>query len=181
MKRFKKSRKVLFVIVSCLFYMFMTEACSNQPHRQPDVIIFDSGMQAPTEEERRADVENIAAIYREICAEMTATDTVNRAEIMQKAVGKLGENGYAAVDSENQIDMTNAEQVLSFCRAVDAKEEAELTIIEVIRMEDADKNVKTTSGFRKYDFQTENGKVDIVRGYYCFDRNGNLVSEDTVS
>lgn len=181
MKRFKKSRKVLFVIVSCLFYMFMTEACSNQPHRQPDVIIFDSGMRAPTEEERCADVENIAAIYREICAEMTATDTVNRAEIMQKVVGKLGENGYAAVDSENQIDMTNAEQVLSFCRAVDAKEEAELTIIEVIRMEDADKNVKTTSGFRKYDFQTENGKVDIVRGYYCFDRNGNLVSEDMVS
>ena len=129
MKRFKKSRKVLYVIVSCLFYMFMTEACSNQPHSQPDIVIFDSGMQAPAEEERCADVENIAAIYREICAEMIATDTVNRAEIMQKIVGKLGEKGYAAVDGENQIDMTNAEQVLSFCRAVDAKEKAELTII----------------------------------------------------
>lgn len=70
--------------------------------------------------------------------------------------------------------MTNAEQVLAFCSAVDAGETAKLSIIEIISMEG------TACGFRKYDFSTENGKVDVVRGYYRFDGDGNLLHEDTV-
>ena len=38
---------------------------------------------------------------------------------MRSMVAILGENGYAAVDSENPIDMTQAEQALLFCKAVD--------------------------------------------------------------
>ncbi len=169
MERMKKSGKVFLITISCFYLMFMTAACSSQSQKQPEIVIFDSAGQ--TQQEHRADVENIAVLYREIFAEMTEADTVSDLQVMQKIIGRLGGNGYAAVDSENQIDMTNAEQVLAFCGAVDAGEKAELTIVEVMNAD----------GFRKYDFQTENGRVDIVRGYYRLDRNGNLVSEDTVS
>lgn len=54
------------------------------------------------------------------------------------------------------------------------QETAKLSIIEIISMEG------TACGFRKYDFSTENGKVDVVRGYYRFDGDGNLLHEDTV-
>lgn len=191
MERMKKSGKLRYGIVSCFFFVFMTAACGRQPQKQPDIVIFDRAGQTPAEEERRADAENIVALCSEICAEMTGADTANRLEIMQKIIDRLGGNGYAAVDSENQIDMANAEQVLDFCRAVDAGERAELTIVEVIATEvidteqvyaaAADKAAAIPDGFRKYDFRTENGKVDIVRGYYRFDRNGTLVSEDIVS
>ncbi len=201
MKRMKKSRKLIFMTVSCFFFAFMTASCSNHSQKQPDFVAFDSIGQTGTEEEFRAEVENIAALCHEVCAEMIESDTGNYLEIMQKIIGRLGENGYAAVDSENQIDMVNAEQVLAFCHAVNEKEKAALTIVEVIstehvyaaaagskngnhkngNKESAGRNAAIPSGFRKYDFQTENGKVDITRGYYGLDRNGNLVSEDTVS
>lgn len=169
MERMKKSGKVFLITISCFYLMFMTAACSSQSQKQPEIVIFDSAGQ--TQQEHHADAENIAVFYREIFAEMTEADTVSDLQVMQKIIGRLGGNGYAAVDSENQIDMTNAEQVLAFCGAVDAGEKAELTIVEVMNAD----------GFRKYDFQTENGRVDIVRGYYRLDRNGNLVSEDIVS
>ena len=207
MEKIQKSGKPLFVIVSCFFLVFMA-ACSDQPRKQSDsdIVIIDWGEQIQTGEGDCTDAEKIAVFYREICEQITETDTLSRLEIMQKIIDTFGENGYAAVDSENQIDMTNAEQVMDFCRAVDAGIEAELTIIEVIDIEVIDievfdievsntemihieaangkkagKNIAIPSGFRKYDFHTENGKVDIVKGYYCFDRNKDLVNKDTVS
>lgn len=183
MEGFWKFKRFLFVTAGCFFLMLMASACSSQPQRQADVVTFDSKEQIPAANESREDVEHIAAVYRESCKESAQTDPV------QNLIERLGADGYAAVDSENQLDMTNADQVLSFCRAVDESKTAELTIIEVI----ADSSEKTgtdavgkqnsrvASGFRKYDFHTENGKVNIVRGYYGFDRNGNFLREDTVS
>ncbi len=187
MKRVKKSVKLFYVIASCLYIVVMAAACSGQPQRQPDLVIFDSAGQTQAEEECRTDVEEIAALYREIRAEMIEADTVNRLEVLQKVVDILGGKGYAAVDSANQVDMINAEQVLAFCHAVDAGEKAELTIIEVVNTESNygevgnSKNAAIPKEFRKYDFHTENGNVDITRGYYRLDQNGNLVSKDTVS
>lgn len=196
MKRMKKSKKLFYGIASCLYIVVMAVACSSQSQKRSDIVIFDSAGQTQTEEEDRADVEEIVMLYHEICTEIPEADTANRLEVLQKVIDKLGEKGYAAVDSANQVDMTNVEQVTDFCRAVDAGKNVELTIIEVINTEsndgevvnsknadqgNTDKNAAIPNGFRKYDFHTENGKVDIVRGYYRFDQNGMLVSEDTVS
>ena len=46
-------------------------------------------------------------------------------------VQSFGAYGYPAVDSKNQVDMEKAEQLLQFCRAVDRKQEAEITVFEV--------------------------------------------------
>lgn len=84
-------------------------------------------------------------------------------DTMRSIINRLGENGYPAVDSRNQVNMTGAEQVVEFCEMVDAKEEAEITIIEISYL----------PGFVKYDLQTKNGNVDVARGYYKYE-NGTL-------
>ena len=151
-----------------MMVMVMMPACSRQPQEAPEIVLFDSSGQMPPEVEKDVGAQQVAALWRAVCEESAQEDLV------QNMVWRLGENGYAAVDSGNQIDMTNAEQVLAFCSAVDAGETAKLSIIEIISMEG------TACGFRKYDFSTENGKVDVVRGYYRFDGDGNLLHEDTV-
>lgn len=84
-------------------------------------------------------------------------------EMIRSIVNRFGEHGYPAVDSENQINMTEAEQVVGFCEMVDAQEEAEITIIKVDYL----------GGFVKYDLQTKDGNVDVVRSYYEYE-NGNM-------
>ena len=90
--------------------------------------------------------------------------------MIRSIVNRFGENGYPAVDSRNQIDMTEAEQVERFCEMVDTQEEAEITIIEVSYL----------GGFVKYDLETKDGNVDVVRSYYKYE-NGNMKREVTGS
>jgi len=73
-----------------------------------------------------------------------------------------------AVDSRNQVNMTEAEQVLEFCKKVDAQEEAELTILEISYL----------GGFVKYGLHTKDGNVDVVRSYYGYE-NGEIQKEVT--
>ena len=84
-------------------------------------------------------------------------------ETIRSIVNRLGENGYPAVDSRNQINMTDPEKVVEFCEKVDAQEEAEITILEVSYL----------GGFVKYDLHTKDGNVDVVRSYYKYE-NGNM-------
>ena len=89
-------------------------------------------------------------------------------ETIRSIVNCFGENGYPAVDSRNQVNMTEAEQVLEFCKKVDAQEEAELTILEISYL----------GGFVKYGLHTKDGNVDVVRSYYGYE-NGEIQKEVT--
>ena len=51
--------------------------------------------------------------------------------MIRSTVNCLGENGYPAVDSKTQIDMTEAEQVVGFCEMVDAQ--AAATVSKEVR------------------------------------------------
>ncbi len=117
-----------------------------------------------------AEAENIAAVYRDIYDEAVETNTLGSLETMQRIVARLGANGYVAVDSENQVDMVKAEQAVAFCKAVDEKKNAKLAIIVIQDL-----------GFQKYDLETENGNVNIVRGYYQYDKTGCLQNRSTVN
>ena len=121
-------------------------------------------------EKDSSDTERIAEILSDIYEEAVNTNTLGSLDMMQRMVARLGENGYVAVDSGNQIDMVQAEQAFDFCKAVDEKEMDELTIIVVMEM-----------GIRKFDLKTEDGNVNIVRGYYQYDQNGSLQNRSTVS
>ncbi len=121
-------------------------------------------------EDGYAEAEHIAALYRDLYDRAMEADTLGSLESLQAIVGRLGENGYAAVDSENQVDMTGAERAEVFCKAVEAGESGELTVVVVA----------SGGGFRKYDFRTEDGKVDIVRGYYQYGLEGRLEERSIV-
>ncbi len=116
------------------------------------------------------EAENIALVYHDIYEEAVKTNTLDSLETKQRIVNRLGENGYVAVDSENQVDMAGAEQAVKFCKAVDEKETHGLTIIVIMEL-----------GFQKFDLETQDGKVNIVRGYYEYDKNGCLQNRSTIS
>ena len=111
-------------------------------------------------------IEMCSQLYKKASEENKIADL----EMIRIIVNQFGENGYPAVDSRNQIDMTEAEQVERFCEMVDTQEEAEITIIEVSYL----------GGFVKYDLETKDGNVDVVRSYYKYE-NGNMKREVTGS
>ena len=111
-------------------------------------------------------IEICSQLYKKASEENKIADL----EMIRIIVNQFGENGYPAVDSGNQIDMTEAEQVEWFCEMVDTQEEAEITIIEVSYL----------GGFVKYDLETKDGNVDVVRSYYKYE-NGNMKREVTGS
>ena len=111
-------------------------------------------------------IEICSQLYKKASEENKIADL----ETVRIIVNQFGENGYPAVDSRNQINMTEPEKVVEFCEKVDAQEEAEITILEVSYL----------GGFVKYDLHTRDGKVDVVRSYYKYE-NGDMYREVTGS
>lgn len=83
-------------------------------------------------------------------------------EVFRNIVKQFGNNGYAAVDGNQQIDMTEYEQVTNFCGKVAAKEKGALTLIKINDLEGA------LDGIIKYDLQTEGGEVEVTLNYYKY-------------
>ena len=143
--------------------------CSDTPQEETAVVETISEVQLPgqkDEEETEKMIECCLELYEKAAEENKIADL----EMIRSIVNRFGENGYPAVDSRNQIDMTEAEQVERFCEMVDTQEEAEITIIEVSYL----------GGFVKYDLKTKDGNVDVVRSYYKYE-NGNMKREVTGS
>ena len=111
-------------------------------------------------------IEICSQLYKKASEENKIADL----EMIRIIVNQFGENGYPAVDSRNQINMTDPEKVVEFCEKVDAQEEAEITILEVSYL----------GGFVKYDLHTKDGNVDVVRSYYKYE-NGDIQREVTGS
>jgi len=114
--------------------------------------------------------QEIISVYCSINDDTAKNDTCVSLAAMRRTIALLGENGYAAVDSENQVDMANAEQVTAFCSAAEQKKAAECTVVVITR-----------PGFRIFDLQTENGNINVVRKHYQFDENGCIKNTDTAS
>lgn len=143
--------------------------CSDTPQEETAVVETISEVQLPgqkDEEETEKMIECCLELYEKAAEENKIADL----EMIRSIVNRFGENGYPAVDSRNQIDMTEAEQVERFCEMVDTQEKAEITIIEVSYL----------GGFVKYDLETKDGNVDVVRSYYKYE-NGNMKREVTGS
>lgn len=143
--------------------------CSDTPQEETAVVETISEVQLPgqkDEEETEKMIECCLELYEKAAEENKIADL----EMIRSIVNRFGENGYPAVDSRNQIDMTEAEQLEWFCEMVDTQEEAEITIIEVSYL----------GGFVKYDLETKDGNVDVVRSYYKYE-NGNMKREVTGS
>ena len=133
--------------------------CSDAPPEEDTVSETVIDVQAIPEEaqENAEEIINICIdLYEKAAEENKSADL----EMIRSIVNRLGENGYPAVDSKNQINMREPEKVVEFCEKVDAQEETEITILEVSYL----------GGFVKYDLHTKDGNVDVVRSYYKYEK-----------
>ena len=141
--------------------------CSDAPPEEntvaETVIDFDA-----IPEESQEDAEEIINICIDLYKKAAEENKLADLETIGGIVNRLGENGYSAVDSKNQINMTEPEQVVQFCEKVDAQEKAEITVLKVSYL----------GGFVKYDLRTKDGEVDVVRSYYKYE-NGSMKREVT--
>lgn len=184
--RKEDKNKILTLFVITGTAILVMTGCSNELQEMPEngetVVDYEV---CPSSENDFDEAISIAAIYRDIYDEAIETpsghpsmpsgnkeetNTLSSLETLRRIVARLGENGYVAVDSENQVDMVGAEQVIEFCKAVGEKKSATLTIIVI-----------KDFGFRKFDLKAEDGNVNIVRGYYQYDQDGCLQNRSTVS
>ena len=149
--------------------MLSISGCSDVPPGEDTVSKTVMDVQAVPEESQE-DADEIIGICIDLYEKAEEENKLADLETIRSIVNRSGENGYSAVDSKNQIDMTEPEQVVRFCEMVDAKEEAEITIIEVSYL----------PGFVKYDLQTKDGSVDVVRSCYRYE-NGNIQRNTTGS
>lgn len=136
--------------------------CSDAPPEENTVSETVIDVQA-IQKESEEDANEIISVCIDLYEKAEEENKLADLETIRSIVNRLGENGYSAVDSKNQIDMTEPEQVVEFYEMVDAKEEAEISIIEVSYL----------PGFVKYDLQTKDGNVGVVRSYYKYE-NGNI-------
>lgn len=165
----KRNKKTLLFSIIILILPMMT-GCGDETQEVSDIEITWQDEVYSSDENVSVDVQHIEELLCNIYDEAVGTNTLGSLDIMRRMVARLGENGYVAVDSGNQVDMTQAEQAFNFCKAVDEKKMNELTIIVVMEL-----------GIRKLDLKTEDGSVNIVRGYYQYDQNGSLQNRGTVS
>lgn len=156
--------------IICLVMLILTGCSKEAPGESNVEIMLADEKTGCTDVEDTGDTERIAALLGEAFKEAAEKNSLGSLDAMRCMVARLGEEGYVAVDSGNQVDMAGAAQVLEFCGAVDKKEKAEVTIIVVTQL-----------GFRRFDLKTEDGKVDVVRKYYQYDLAGQMQNRSTVS
>ena len=114
--------------------------CSDAPPEENTVSETVIDVQA-IQEESEEDADEIISVCIDLYEKAEEENKLADLETIRSIVNRLGENGYSAVDSRNQINMTEPEKVVEFCEKVDAQEEAEITILEVSYL----------GGFVKYD------------------------------
>ena len=125
------NNRILPLSVMIVIMILVMAGCNDEP---PEVS--DTGTAANQEaylsnKQDCDEAEGIEAVYHDIYDGAVETNTLASPETKQCIVARLGENGYVAVDSENQVDMVRAEQAVEFCKVEDEKENTKPTIIMI--------------------------------------------------
>lgn len=153
-----------FITISFMFMLHVSGCSDTLPEEAGDTgnVSKVQDIQGNTQADDEKVIDICLELYKKAADEKKTDDL----ETIRGIVKRFGENGYPAVDSRNQIDMAEAEQVVRFCEMVDAGKEAEITIIEA----------GYWGGFVTYDLQTKDGKVDVARSSYKYE-NGTIRRE----
>ena len=168
LKRTVQFWRIGFIAISIMMLLSVS-GCSDT-HLEDEQVV-ESEIAVQDQQQNVKDNEDeIIEICSQLYKKASEENKIADLETVRIIVNQFGENGYPAVDSRNQINMTEPEKVVEFCEKVDAQEEAEITILEVSYL----------GGFVKYDLHTKDGKVDVVRSYYKYE-NGDMYREVTGS
>ena len=168
LKRTVQYWRIGFIAISIMMLLSVS-GCSDT-HLEDEQVV-ESEIAVQDQQQNVKDNEDeIIEICSQLYKKASEENKIADLETVRIIVNQFGENGYPAVDSRNQINMTEPEKVVEFCEKVDAQEEAEITILEISYL----------GGFVKYDLHTKDGNVDVVRSYYKYE-NGNMKREVTGS
>ena len=158
---------LLTVIIVCV--CIAMNACAFKKHDQKDRLVLDvSTLSLEAESKTERITALISASMKEAAADSNKTVKKEAMQTIRNIINGLGEHGYVAVDGENQINLTNAAQVIQFCDAVRAKQTASLTIIQVIGTQTQITQEHLLQGFQLYEFYTKDGSVEIDRCFYQY-------------
>ncbi len=114
-------------------------------------------------DEREAELLEAAETYRELYEASVSSHTLGSLTMLQSVVGRLGEQGYTAVDTENQnqVNMVHPEPVVQFCEQAEAGLTGEVVFFSA--MEDG--------GLIRYDLTTDEGRIYVTRDVLQWEEN----------
>lgn len=161
-----KLRKQSLFIMLYLSSLLLFSACGSQTNEIPE-----SAAQSPSVEAAAADSavkdfsreENLVSLYQEIYEETIQNQSFgNEASknltIVQEIAQKLEAQGVTAIDSENQVNMTNPQQMQAFISALKNRETAGLTVLIV----------SAYDRFTEYCLRAEGGALEAEKTYYQY-------------
>lgn len=108
-------------------------------------------------------VEEILEICSKTYAKAEKEGKLDDLEMIRDLIKELGEKGFTAVDSENQVNMTEYEKLIQFSEKAEAKKNGRMTVVEV---------AKGGSCIIR-NMETHDGIVNMIRSY-CIYENGKL-------
>ncbi len=97
----------------------------------------------------------VAELYRDIYEDAFQHQTIGQLDVIQKIVDRLGDNGFTAVDLENQnqINMVHSKELEQFFALVEDGKKGETTFY----------SVTNEGGLICYHLSTQNGTVNVDR------------------
>lgn len=174
----KKLRKQSLFIMLYLSPLLLFSACGSQAGEIPE-----SAAQSPSAETAAADSavkdfsreENLVSLYQEIYEETIqkqafGNEASKNLTIVQEITQKLEAQGVTAIDSENQVNMTNPQQMHAFIAALKNRETAGLTVLIV----------SAYDRFTEYCLHTEGGALEAEKTYYQY-ADGAFEAKSSVS
>ncbi len=78
-----------------------------------------------------------------------------------KILEKLGDSGFVAIDSDNKVDMTNADLMMQFISSRESGEHARISVLQVFY----------TRGLNYIDITADEGNVGVEQTYFTFEDN----------
>ena len=88
----------------------------------------------------------------------------DNSKCVQRIIERLGSNGYIAIDSENKIDMTNADEMRQFINFQESGAQAEIRVFQIFY----------SGGVNILSISAYEGNINIIQRFYAF-QDGHLV------
>lgn len=104
------------------------------------------------EERISRESEQLAEGFREIYEEERGRGEKDTLAFQQQIIQAIGEQGYAAVDTDNQINMVNFGQIEDFCENTEQGEKDSVVFF----------CVTDEGGWIRYDLEAQNGNIEVT-------------------
>lgn len=151
------------LLVLCVLAATLGCSCAKVETELP--VETNVGEQTSFDEEKSLHIIDIS-----LAAMGTQTENTSETKLekIERVIQRLEEQGYAAVDSKNQLNMVCADQTIAFCQAVEEKRQGDfmLTVIS------------DTLKWTIYDFHCDDGTVTVARNIYQYE-DGDMQLEDS--